>query len=141
MKFTVFSCIANRKEHGVEMSRLSLTAIFGLVFLLVSAGCTRSTGIIRLNTEPAKYYVDGIEKGITPAEFEWDVERPIMLEIRKEGFHTEQELLNGAWLKYQMSKGHFGKVRVGKVTKEWTIVIDRKLKAAPSGVASGTAEQ
>ena len=125
------------------MSRLSLTAILGLVLLMVSAGCTRSTGIIRLNTEPpgATYYMDGVEKGTTPAEFAWDVERPVMLEIRKEGFHPEQELLNSAWLKYQMSKGQFGKVRVGKVTKEWTITIDRKLKPAPSGVASETTGQ
>lgn len=114
------------------MSRLSLIAVLAVV-LLVPSSCTKKKGIIRLNTDPqgAKYYVDGIEKGTTPAEFEWDLKRPIMLELKKEGFHSEQELLNKAWFQYQISKGHYGKIKVGKVTSKWTLTINRELKAAP----------
>jgi len=115
------------------MSRFALITVVGLVLLLSSFGCVSKTGILRLNTDPpgAKYYLDGIEKGTTPAEFEWDLKRPIMLEIRKEGFHTEQELLNEKWVEYQGSKGNYGEIRTGKSSKQWTVIIDRKLKAAP----------
>ena len=115
------------------MSRVSLMTILGLVFLLASAGCTSSTGIIRLNTDPpgGKYYVDGVEKGTTPAEFEWSYDRPILIELKKEGYYTEEALLNKGWLHYQMSLGNYGEIRAGKLTKKWTVSINRKLKAAP----------
>jgi len=85
--------------------------------------------------------VDGIEKGSTPAEFEWDFKRPIMLEIRKEGYHPEQELLNKEWVWYQKSRGNYGKIRVGKTTKQWTVTINRILKSAPKGGTSESAPQ
>lgn len=117
------------------MYRLSLMTVLGLVVVLVFSGCTQKTGIVRLNTEPpgATYFVDGIERGITPAEFEWHFDRPIMLEIRKEGYHAEQELLNEKWVEYQASKGNYGEIRIGKATKKWTVIINRKLKTAPTG--------
>ena len=101
--------------------------------LLIFSGCTEKTGIVRLNTDPAgaHYYVDGVERGTTPAEFEWDSKRPIMLEIRKEGYYTEQELLNKYWVWYQDSRGNYGTVRVGEAKKKWTVTINRTLKAAP----------
>jgi len=114
--------------------------VLGLVLLLSAFGCVSKTGIVRLNTDPpgAKYYLDGIEKGTTPAEFEWDLKRPIMLEIRKEGFHTEQELLNEKWVEYQGSKGNYGEIRTGKSSKQWTVTINRLLKSAPKrGVGEG----
>jgi len=115
------------------MSRFTLIIVLGLVLLLSSFGCVGKEGIIRLNTEPpgAKYYVDGIEKGSTPAEFEWSYDRPILIELKKEGYYTEAELLNKGWLHYQMSQGNYGEIRVGQSTKKWTVSINRKLKAAP----------
>jgi hypothetical protein len=123
------------------MSRFLSTTVLGLVFLVSSFGCVSKVGIVRLSTDPpgAKYYLDGIERGITPAEFEWDAKRPIILEIKKEGFHPEQELLNKEWVWYQESRGKYAEIRTGKSSKQWTVTINRKLKAAPPGVASGAA--
>ena len=125
------------------MSRLSLTTVFALVVLLALSGCTKKTGIVRLNTDPpgANYYVDGIEKGRTPAEFEWNFKRPVMLEIRKEGYHPERELLNEKWVEYQGSKGNYGEIKIGKTTKQWTVIINRKLKEAPPSVTGGSGGQ
>ena len=115
------------------MSRFSLFVVLGLVVLLLFSGCVSKTGIVRLNTEPsgAKYYVDGVEKGSTPAEFEWRYDRPILIELKKEGYHTEQELLNLGWLHYQKYQGNYGEIKVGKMTSQWTVTVNRKLKAAP----------
>ena len=101
--------------------------------LLILSGCTGKEGIIRLNTDPAgaHYYVDGVERGTTPAEFEWRYDRPILIELKKEGYYTEQELLNKYWVWYQDSRGNYGTIRVGGATKKWTVTINRKLKAAP----------
>ena len=125
------------------MSRLSLMTVLGLVVLFSFSSCTAKTAIVRLNTDPpgAQYYVDGIEKGTTPAEFEWDLTRPILLEIRKDGFHSERELLNNAWLKYQVSKGVIGEIRVGKATKQWTVIMNRILKKAPPSVTGESGDQ
>jgi hypothetical protein len=115
------------------MSRLSLVVVLGLFVLLVFSGCVGKTGIVRLNTEPpgAKYYVDGVEKGTTPAEFEWRYDRPILIELKKEGYYTEEELLNKGWLHYQKYQGNYGKIKVGKNTYQWTVTVNRKLKNAP----------
>jgi hypothetical protein len=115
------------------MSRFTLITVLGLVLLLSSFGCVGKDGIIRLNTEPpgAKYYVDGIEKGSTPAEFEWSYDRPILIELKKDGYYTEEELLNKGWVHYQKYQGNYGEIRVGQSTKKWTVSINRKLKAAP----------
>ena len=101
--------------------------------LLLFSGCTGKEGIVRLNTDPAgaHYYVDGVERGTTPAEFEWKYDRPILVELKKEGYHTEQELLNKGWLHYQKYQGNYGKIKVGKNTYQWTVTVNRKLKAAP----------
>ena len=115
------------------MSRTSMITMMCCAVLLIFSGCTGKEGIVRLNTDPpgAHYYVDGVERGTTPAEFEWDSKRPIMLEIRKEGYYTEQELLNKYWVWYQDSRGNYGTVRVGEAKKKWTVTINRTLKAAP----------
>ena len=117
------------------MARSNFITVLGLVLLLSSFGCVSKVGIVRLNTDPpgAKYYLDGIEKGTTPAEFEWDLKRPIMLEIRKEGYYPEEELLNKKWVEYQGSKGNYGEIRTGKSSKQWTVTVNRKLKRAPKG--------
>ena len=115
------------------MSKTSMITMMCCAVLLILSGCTGRTGIIRLNTDPAgaHYFVDGIERGTTPAEFEWDLKKPILLEVRKEGYHPEGELLNEAWLEYQYSKGNYGTMRVGGAKKKWTVTINRTLKAAP----------
>ena len=125
------------------MSRLSPLILLGLIFFLASAGCTSSTGIIRLNTDPqgAKYYVDGVEKGTTPAEFEWSYDRPILMELKKEGYYTQEEILNKGWLHYQMSLGNYGEIPAGKITKKWTVLINRKMRAAPKGVTGESSIQ
>ena len=73
------------------MYRTSTITMMCCAALLILSGCTSDTGIVRLYTEPsgAKYYIDGIEKGVTPAEFEWDMEQTILLEIKKEGYYPE----------------------------------------------------
>jgi hypothetical protein len=107
--------------------------VLSLVVLLVFSGCVGKTGVVRLNTEPpgAKYYVDGVEKGTTPAEFEWRYDRPILVELKKEGYYTEEELLNKGWLHYQKYQGNYGKIKIGKNTYQWTVTVNRKLKIAP----------
>ena len=115
------------------MSKTSMITIMCCAVLLMLSGCTGRTGIVRLNTDPAgaTYYVDGVERGTTPAEFEWNSRQPIKLEIRKEGYYPEQELLNKYWVWYQESKGNYRTVRVGEAKKQWTVILNRKLKAAP----------
>jgi hypothetical protein len=117
----------------VVMSKTSMITMMCCAALLILSGCTSDTGIVRLYTEPAgaKYYIDGIEKGATPAEFEWEMEHPILLEITKEGYYSEKELLDKAWFKYQFNRGNIGKIQVGKVTNRLTVTINRTLKAAP----------
>jgi len=115
------------------MSKTSMITMMCCAVLLLFSGCTGRTGIVRLNTDPpgAAYYVDGVERGTTPAEFEWDLKQPILLEVKKEGYYTEEELLNEGWLEYQYSKGNYGTMRVSGSKKKWTVTINRKLKAAP----------
>ena len=115
------------------MSKTSMIIMMCLLFLLSLSGCTGKEGIVRLNTDPtgAHYYVDGIERGTTPAEFEWRYDRPILIELKKEGYYTEEEMLNKGWLHYQMYQGNYGTVRVGEAKKKWTVTINRTLKAAP----------
>ena len=115
------------------MSKTAMITMTCVAVLLMISGCTGRVGVVRLNTDPAgaSYYVDGIERGKTPAEFEWDLKQPILLEIKKKGYHPEEELLNEYWLEYQYSKGKYGTIRVGGAKKRWTVTINRKLKAAP----------
>ena len=125
------------------MSKTSMITMMCVAVLLIFSGCTGKEGIVRLNTDPpgATYYVDGVERGTTPAEFEWDSRQPIMLELRKAGYYTEQELLNKYWVWYQESRGNYGTIRVGGAKKKWTVTINRKLKAAPPGITSGVKGQ
>lgn len=115
------------------MSKTSMITMMCVAVLLILSGCTSDTGIVRLHTDPsgAKYYIDGVEKGATPAEFEWDMEHTILLEIKKEGYYPEKELLDKAWLKYQFNRGNIGKIQVGKMTNQLTLTINRQLKATP----------
>ena len=121
------------KSSEVVVYKTSMIAMVCCAALLILSGCTSDTGIVRLYTEPsgAKYYIDGIEKGVTPAEFEWDMEQTILLEIKKEGYYPEKELMDKAWLKYQFNRGNVGKIQVGKVTNQLTLTINRELKAEP----------
>jgi hypothetical protein len=121
------------KLSEVVMSKTSMITIMCVAVILIFSGCTGKDGIIRLNTEPAGayYFVDGIERGTTPAEFEWRYDRPILIELKKEGYYTEEEMLNKGWLHNQMYQGNYGTVRVGGAKKKWTVTINRKLKAAP----------
>jgi len=131
------------KLSEVVMSKTSMLTMIFVALLLILSGCTAKEGIIRLNTDPAgaHYYVDGVERGTTPAEFEWDSRQPIMLEIRKEGYHPEEELLNEGWVEYQYYRGNYGTIRIGGAKKKWTVTINRKLKAAPPGITSGVKGQ
>jgi hypothetical protein len=125
------------------MSKASMITMTCVAVLLILLGCTRKEGIVQLNTEPpgAHYYVDGIERGTTPAEFAWDLKKPIVLEFRKDGYYSEQELLTEAWVNYQASKGNYEETKVGKVTTEWTVTINRKLKLAPPGMTTGVEQK
>ena len=125
------------------MSKTSMITMMCCAVLLILSGCVGRTGIIRLNTDPpgATYYVDGVEKGTTPAEFEWDSTQPMKLEIRKEGYYTEQELLNKYWVWYQESRGNYRTIRVSEAKKKWTVILNRTLKAAPPGITSGVEGQ
>ena len=125
------------------MSKTSIITMMCCAVLLILSGCTGKDGIVRLNTDPpgATYYMDGIAKGTTPAEFEWRYDRPVLIELKKEGYYTEEELLNQGWLTYQMFKGNYGTIRVGGAKKVWTVTINRKLKVAPPGMTSGVEGQ
>ena len=125
------------------MSKTSMITMMCCAVLLILSGCTGKDGIVRLNTDPsgAHYYVDGIEKGTTPAEFEWRYDRPIVIEIRKEGYYPEEELLNQGWLTYQIFLGNYGTIRTSGAKKKWTVTINRKLKVAPPGMTTGVEGQ
>jgi hypothetical protein len=101
--------------------------------LVFFSGCVGKVGIVRLSTDPAaaKYFLNGVEKGTTPAEFEWNYEQPILLELKKEEYHPEKELLNKAWLQFEASKGSYGETKTGKVSYQWVVTITRQLKRAP----------
>ena len=131
------------KSSEVVVYKTSMIAMVCCAALLILSGCTKKAGIIRLNTDPpgAHYFVDGIEKGTTPAEFVWDLKKPIVLELRKKGYYPEQELLTEAWVKYQASKGNYEETKIGKATSQWTVTFDRKLKAAPPEMTSGVKGQ
>ena len=95
--------------------------------------CTSTRGIIDLNTSPreAVVYLDGVKQGVTPVQFEYDFEVPARLEIVKDGYYNEDELLNQAWVIREIRKGNYteGHYTVGgKSTKSWMISTFRRMQ-------------
>ncbi len=102
-------------------------------FFTLSAGCTSTRGIIDLHSRPreATVFLDGIEKGITPVQFEFDFKTPARLELVKEGYYVEDELLNQAWVVREIRKGNYteGNYMVGgKSTKTWMVSTYRRMQ-------------
>lgn len=104
-----------------------------LFFVLFSTGCTSSRGIIDLNSRPreATVYLDGVEQGVTPVQFEYDFKIPARLEIVKDGYYIEDELLNEAWVVREIRKGNYseGRYMIGGVnSKSWMVNTYRRLE-------------
>jgi hypothetical protein len=72
-----------------------------------------------------------------------DVEKPFPLtDIPSMPFvHTPAQVATEAWVKYQASKGNYEETKIGKATTQWTVTINRTLKAAPPGMTSGVEGQ
>ncbi len=101
--------------------------------LVLSAGCTSSRGVIDLNSRPreAVVFVDGVKQGLTPVQFEFDLKVPVRLELVKDGYFSESEMLNQAWVVREIRKGNYseGNYMVGGVsTKTWMVSTYRRMQ-------------
>jgi hypothetical protein len=92
------------------MKRSLITIVFLCVFFL-AAGCTQKRGTIYLDTRPqgATVYLDNLKQGETPLSFQWDAKIPAKLTIEKDGYYSEVEQLNKAWLVRENRKGEYQK--------------------------------
>ena len=107
--------------------------LFLLLLSMPVVACTSTRGIIDLNTRPreAAVYLDGVKQGVTPVHFEYDFKVPARLEIVKDGYFNEDELLNKAWVIREIRKGNYteGHYTVGGVrTKSWMISTFRRMQ-------------
>ena len=76
-------------------------------------------------------YLDGIKRGVTPVQFEYDFKIPTKLQIVKDGYHTEDEMLNEAWVIREIRKGNYTEGRYmvsGVQTKTWMVSTYRKMQ-------------
>ena len=106
-----------------------------LIFFLVvlPVGCTSTRGIIDLNTRPSEavVYVGGVKQGITPVQFEYDFKVPAKLEIIKDGYFNENEMLNQAWVIREIRKGNYTEghyVVEGADKKSWMVSTFRRMQ-------------
>jgi hypothetical protein len=113
--------------------RDNLLILLLVVLVVLSVGCTSTRGLIDLHSRPreATVFLDGIKQGITPVQFEYDFKTPARLEIIKEGFYVETELLNQAWVIREIRKGNYseGYYTIGGVSaKTWMVSTYRRLQ-------------
>jgi hypothetical protein len=85
--------------------------IFVMCVFMAVVGCTNNRGYITLNTYPsgANVYVNEVPQGMTPLTFDFDITRPAVLKIKKDGYQTLVEELNKGWVVSEGHKGNFDK--------------------------------
>ena len=114
------------------MNRLFIVV---LVFVsLLSLGCMSDTGRVYLDTVPhdATVFVNDVEIGKTPVEFNFTHDEPMELEIVKTGYYPVSERMDTYWLRMEVTKGNYGEYRDEKPdgTKSrlyWKVMTTRKL--------------
>ncbi len=104
-----------------------------LSLVAMSVGCSSTRGVVDFHSRPheATVFLDGIKQGITPVQFEFDFKTPVRVEIVKEGYFVETELLNQAWVVREIRKGNYseGYYMIGGVsTKTWMVSTYRRLQ-------------
>jgi hypothetical protein len=82
-----------------------------VLMLLVAFGCNPSVGIIVMDTIPqgATVFLNETKAGETPVKFEFDMDKPVMLKIIKEGYKPKTESINVNWVRSEYNLGHYGK--------------------------------
>ena len=83
-----------------------------LVGILVSLlGCNPKVGLVTLGTNPqgATVYVNETKVGETPVTFEYNMEKPVTLQIVKEGYQPRTEKITADWVKSEYHQGNYGK--------------------------------
>jgi hypothetical protein len=118
---------------GKLIMKRSIVVILFLCILSLATGCAHKKGTIMLDTVPqgADVYLNGIKQGTTPVTFQWDARMRATLKIEKEGFYTETEELDKAWLVKEHQKRRYSKeyIRVDDTNlKVWTVNTIRELK-------------
>ncbi len=109
-----------------------LTITFLLCGITMAMGCTSKRGLIVLNTRPlgATVYLNQTKQGVTPVEFEYDFRQPAKLKIEKDGYDTEKESLDEAWVVREYQKGNYmeGSFTIqGERKKAWKVSTKRRL--------------
>lgn len=82
--------------------------LFGLLLVF---GCNPKLGIIAVNTNPqgASVYLNGVQTGDTPMQFEFDMDKPVTMKILKERYKPIEEQVTVNWVKSEYHKGHYSK--------------------------------
>jgi hypothetical protein len=82
-----------------------------LASLFLTLGCNPKVGLIVLNTNPqgATVYLNDAKIGETPVQFEFDMDKPVMLQIVKEGYQPRTERINVGWVKSEYHLGNYSK--------------------------------
>ena len=92
------------------MRRMVVLTFMVGIFMLV-LGCNPKVGLIVLDTVPqgATAYLNEQKVGETPVTFEFDMEKPVMLKLLKEGYKSKEEKLNVGWVKSEYNLGNYSK--------------------------------
>jgi len=118
------------------MMKKGIWALLFFSAVVLFMGCTSKRGIIALRTRPAgaDVYLNQLKVGVTgnlPLEFEYDFRQPATLNIEKEGYYPESEMLGETWIVREYQKGTYmeGKFIIqGKNRKAWKANILRRLQ-------------
>jgi len=135
----------NKKLFG---TRMKIKTTFILILLVLSVGCTYRKGRISLQSDPpgAEVYVEGTKIGEAPITFDYVCCFFEELEIVKEGYEPQKEILNKLWIKEEATRGGYGQAKLmmdGKERKVWTVTTRRVLrrKVEVPGYAPETASE
>jgi hypothetical protein len=112
---------------------MKIKTTFIFIVLVLSVGCTYRKGRINLQSDPpgAEVYVGGTKIGETPVTFDYVCCFFEELEIVKDGYEPQKEILNKLWIKEEATRGGYGQAKLmmdGKARKVWTVTTRRVLR-------------
>jgi len=112
---------------------MKIKTTFIFIVLVLSVGCTYRKGRISLQSDPpgAEVYVGGTKIGKTPVTFDYVCCFFEELEIVKDGYEPQKEILNKLWIKEEATRGGYGQAKLmmdGKERKVWTVTTRRVLR-------------